>query len=179
MVAGAFLLLIATALLIVFFFLGSVYGSRTTAVGGMLIAAAGTAPMTRLSHDGSVYAGLLPGSLSPHSASATTTALAMVAHEEAGLALGRRQHLPRGGGFDRRGRPVHRRRHAASRPTAVVVVGVLGVAVRLGLGAVLFAHWRWIGWVAGLVLAVVLVKITALTGPARFALRLGSASEGG
>lgn len=60
-VAGALLSLIATALLIVFFFLGSVYGSRTTAVGGMLIAAVGSAPLTGLSHDGSVYAGLLPG----------------------------------------------------------------------------------------------------------------------
>ncbi|WP_403551915.1 MFS transporter [Streptomyces iakyrus] len=83
--AGAFLMLIATALLIAFFFLGSVYlqhvrgfsplrtglvflpvavatgvgahlgsrlvgriGSRTTAVGGMVIAAAGTIPLTQL-----------------------------------------------------------------------------------------------------------------------------------
>ncbi|MFD8757662.1 MFS transporter [Streptomyces mirabilis] len=130
-VAGAFLLLIATALLIAFFFLGSVYlqhvrgfsplgtglvflpvavatavgahlgsrlvgriGSRTTAVAGMLIAAAGTAPLTRLSHDGSVYAGLLPGlavaslGLGAVFVTATTTALAMVAREEAGLASG-------------------------------------------------------------------------------------------
>ncbi|MDX3755255.1 MFS transporter [Streptomyces sp. AK02-04a] len=130
-VAGAFLLLIATALLIAFFFLGSVYlqhvrgfsplgtglvflpvavataagahlgsrlvgriGSRTTAVAGMVIAAAGTAPLTRLSHDGSVYAGLLPGlavaslGLGAVFVTATTTALAMVAHEEAGLASG-------------------------------------------------------------------------------------------
>ncbi|MGW4136109.1 MFS transporter [Streptomyces mirabilis] len=130
-VAGAFLLLIATALLIAFFFLGSVYlqhvrgfsplgtglvflpvavatavgahlgsrlvgriGSRTTAVAGMLIAAAGTAPLTRLSHEGSVYAGLLPGlavaslGLGAVFVTATTTALAMVAREEAGLASG-------------------------------------------------------------------------------------------
>ncbi|QIZ01435.2 MFS transporter [Streptomyces sp. S1D4-11] len=130
-VAGAFLLLIATALLIAFFFLGSVYlqhvrgfsplrtglvflpvavatavgahlgsrlvgriDSRTTAVGGLLIAAAGTAPLTRLSHDGSVYAGLLPGlavaslGLGAVFVTATTTALAMVALEEAGLASG-------------------------------------------------------------------------------------------
>ncbi|MFE4758637.1 hypothetical protein ACFRIB_52340 [Streptomyces mirabilis] len=59
-----------------------------------------------------------------------------------------------------------------------MAVGVLGVAVRLGPGAVLFAHWRWIGWVAGLVLAVVLVKITVFTGLARFAVRLGRASKG-
>ncbi|MFF7595183.1 MFS transporter [Streptomyces mirabilis] len=130
-VAGAFLLLIATALLIAFFFLGSVYlqhvrgfsplrtglvflpvavatavgahlgsrlvgriGSRTTAVAGMVVAAAGTAPLTRLSHDGSVYAGLLPGlavaslGLGAVFVTATATALAMVAHEEAGLASG-------------------------------------------------------------------------------------------
>ncbi|WP_179436680.1 hypothetical protein [Streptomyces sp. Ag82_O1-15] len=59
-----------------------------------------------------------------------------------------------------------------------MAVGVLGVAVRLGPGAVLFAHWRWIGWVAGLVLAVVLVKTTARTGPACFAVRLRRASKG-
>ncbi|WP_177323934.1 hypothetical protein [Streptomyces mirabilis] len=50
--------------------------------------------------------------------------------------------------------------------------------MRLGPGAVLFAHWRWTGWVAGLLLAVVLVKITFLTGPCRFAVRLGRASKG-
>lgn len=67
-----------------------------------------------------------------------------------------------------------RQRHAASRATA-----------HRRLGAVLFVHWRWSGWVAGLVLAVVLVSITALTaltaltGLARFAVRLGSASKGG
>ncbi|MGW1761823.1 hypothetical protein [Streptomyces mirabilis] len=62
--------------------------------------------------------------------------------------------------------------------TAVAAVGVLAVAVRLGLGAIVFAHWRWTGWVAGLVLAVVLVKITVLTGLGRFAVRLGRASKG-
>ncbi|WP_406327244.1 MFS transporter [Streptomyces sp. NBC_00203] len=130
-VAGAFLMLIATALLIACFFLGSVYlqhgrgfsplktglvflpvavatalgahlgsrlvgriGSRPTAVGGMLVAAAGTVPLAWLSGDGSVYADLLPGlavaSLGIGAAfvTATTTALAMVAHEEAGLASG-------------------------------------------------------------------------------------------
>ncbi|MED7827384.1 MFS transporter [Streptomyces chiangmaiensis] len=131
-VAGAFLMLIATALLIAFFFLGSVYlqhlrgfsllktglvflpvavatgigahlgsqlvgriGSRPTAVAGMGVAAGGTLPLTWLSGDGSVYAGPLLSGLVIASlgigavfVTATTTALAMVAHEEAGLASG-------------------------------------------------------------------------------------------
>ncbi|MDH6589907.1 EmrB/QacA subfamily drug resistance transporter [Streptomyces sp. SAI-133] len=129
--AGAFLMLTATALLIAFFFLGSVYlqhlrgfsalkaglfflpvavatgigahlgsrfvgriGSRTTAVTGMLIAAVGTAPLTRLSETGNVYAVLLPGfavaslGIGAVLVTATTTALAMVDHHEAGLASG-------------------------------------------------------------------------------------------
>ncbi|NGO12235.1 DHA2 family efflux MFS transporter permease subunit [Streptomyces sp. HC44] len=129
--AGAFLMLMATALLIAFFFLGSVYlqhlrgfsalktglvflpvavatgigahlgsrfvgtiGSRTTAVAGMVIAAAGTVPLTRLSDSGSVYGGLLPGlvvaslGIGAVFVTATTTALAMVEHKEAGLASG-------------------------------------------------------------------------------------------
>ncbi|WP_274560752.1 MFS transporter [Streptomyces spiramyceticus] len=129
--AGAFLMLIATALLIAFFFLGSVYlqhargfsplrtglvflpvavavgigahlgsqlvgriGSRTTAVGGMVIAAAGTVPLTRLSADSSVYAGLLPGfvvaslGIGAVFVTATTTALGMIDPHESGLASG-------------------------------------------------------------------------------------------
>ncbi|WP_151477427.1 MFS transporter [Streptomyces albicerus] len=129
--AGAFLMLIATALLIAFFFLGSVYlqhlrgfsplktglvflpvavatgigahlgsrlvgriGSRPTAVGGMVIATAGTIPLTQLSDTGSVYAALLPGfvvasvGIGAVFVTATTTALAMVEHREAGLASG-------------------------------------------------------------------------------------------
>ncbi|MEV0174971.1 MFS transporter [Streptomyces sp. NPDC050803] len=129
--AGAFLMLVATALLIAFFFLGSVYlqhvrgfgpletglvflpvavatalgahlgsrlvgrlGSRPTAVGGLLLATAGCAPLTRLSETGNVYAVLLPGlsvaalGLGAVFVTATATALAMVAHEEAGLASG-------------------------------------------------------------------------------------------
>jgi EmrB/QacA subfamily drug resistance transporter len=129
--AGAFLMLIATALLIAYFFLGSVYlqhlrgfsplrtgllflpvavatglgahlgsrlvgriGSRAVAVGGMAIAAAGSVPLTRLSAEGSVYAGLLPGfvvasvGLGAVFVTATTTALGMVEHHEAGLASG-------------------------------------------------------------------------------------------
>ncbi|PBC59858.1 MFS transporter [Streptomyces sp. Tue6028] len=129
--AGAFLMLVATALLIAYFFLGSVYlqhlrgfspletglvflpvavatgvgahlgsrlvgriGSRPTAAAGMAVAAAGTVPLTRLSETGSVYAGLLPGfvvaalGLGAVFVTATTTALAMVEHQEAGLASG-------------------------------------------------------------------------------------------
>lgn len=129
--AGAFLMLIATALLIAYFFLGSVYlqhareftplrtglvflpvavatgigahlgsrlvgqiGSRTTAVGGLVIAAVGSIPLTRLTADSSVYAGLLPGfvvaslGIGAVFVTATTTALAMVEHHEAGLASG-------------------------------------------------------------------------------------------
>ncbi|GGZ73307.1 hypothetical protein GCM10010308_50870 [Streptomyces vinaceusdrappus] len=131
MLAGAFLMLIATALLIAFFFLGSLYlqhvqgfspmrtglvflpvavatgigahlgsrlvgriGSRPTAVAGMVVAAAGSVPLTRLAETGSVYAGLLPGlviaslGVGAVFVTATTTALAMVEHREAGLASG-------------------------------------------------------------------------------------------
>ncbi|MGY0055646.1 MFS transporter [Streptomyces sp. LZ34] len=130
-VAGSFLMLVATALLIAFFFLGSVYlqhvrgfsplrtglvflpvavaagvgahlgsrlvgriGSRVTATAGMAVAAAGTLPLTWLGADGSVYAELLPGlavaslGIGAVFVTATTTALAMVTHEEAGLASG-------------------------------------------------------------------------------------------
>ncbi|WP_327713465.1 MFS transporter [Streptomyces sp. NBC_00464] len=129
--AGAFLMLIATGLLIAFFFLGSVYlqhgrgfgalrtglvflpvavavgagahlgsrlvtsvGSRATAVGGMAIATAGCVPLTGVDADSSVYGALLPGlavaafGLGAVFVTATTTALGMVAHEEAGLASG-------------------------------------------------------------------------------------------
>jgi predicted MFS family arabinose efflux permease len=129
--AGAFLMLVATALLIAFFFLGSVYlqhirgfsplrtglvflpvavatgvgahvasrlvgriGSRPTAVAGLAVAAAGTVPLTRLSETGDVYGVLLPGfviaslGIGAVFVTATTTALAMVEHQEAGLASG-------------------------------------------------------------------------------------------
>lgn len=129
--AGSFLMLIATGLLIAFFFLGSVYlqhgrgfgalrtglvflpvavavgvgahlgsrlvtsvGSRATAVGGMVIATAACAPLAGLDADSSVYGVLLPGlavaafGLGAVFVTATTTALGMVAHEEAGLASG-------------------------------------------------------------------------------------------
>ncbi|MFZ4155590.1 MFS transporter [Streptomyces pseudogriseolus] len=129
--AGAFLMLVATALLISYFFLGSLYlqhvrdfsplrtglvflpvalatgigahtgsrlvgvvGSRTVAVVGLAVAAAGTVPLTRLSDTGSVYASLLPGLVAASLGvgavfvTATTTALAMIEHREAGLASG-------------------------------------------------------------------------------------------
>ncbi|WP_327318671.1 MFS transporter [Streptomyces sp. NBC_01235] len=129
--AGAFLMLVATGLLIGFFFLGSVYlqqlrgysplatglvflpvavatgigahlgsrlvgriGSRTTAVAGLAVAAAGTVPLAWLPADGSVYAGLLPGlvvatvGIGAVFVTATTTALALVVPDEAGLASG-------------------------------------------------------------------------------------------
>ncbi|WLQ34798.1 MFS transporter [Streptomyces castrisilvae] len=129
--AGAFLMLVATGLLIAFFFLGSVYlqharglgamrtglvflpvavavgagahlgsrlvttaGSRATAVGGMVIATAACAPLAGLGAHSSVYGVLMPGlavaafGLGAVFVTATTTALGMVAHEEAGLASG-------------------------------------------------------------------------------------------
>ncbi|CAM5303553.1 DHA2 family efflux MFS transporter permease subunit OS=Streptomyces alboniger OX=132473 GN=CP975_01540 PE=4 SV=1 [Streptomyces alboniger] len=129
--AGAFLMLVATALLIGFFFLGSVHlqhlrgyspletglvflpvavstgigahlasrlvgriGSRTTAVAGLAVAAAGTVPLAWLPADGSVYAALLPGlviatfGIGAVFVTATTTALALVVPEESGLASG-------------------------------------------------------------------------------------------
>lgn len=130
-VAGSFLMLIATALLIAYFFLSSVYlqqtrgfspletglvflpvavavgvgahlgsrlvgkiGSRACAIGGLVLAAAGSAPLALVSQDTNVYTTLLPGlavaSLGVGSVfvTATTTALAMVGHAEAGLASG-------------------------------------------------------------------------------------------
>ncbi|CAM5242962.1 MFS transporter [Streptomyces aurantiogriseus] len=129
--AGAFLMLMATALLIAYFFLGSVYlqhirgfsplktgllflpaavatglgahltsrligrvGSRGVAVAGMAIAGLGSVPLTQLSAEGSVYASLLPGfvvasfGLGTVFVTATTTALGMIDHHEAGLASG-------------------------------------------------------------------------------------------
>ncbi|MFJ3306967.1 DHA2 family efflux MFS transporter permease subunit [Streptomyces sp. NPDC086549] len=129
--AGAFLMLVATALLIGFFFLGSVYlqhlrgysalktglvflpvavatgigahlgsrlvgriGSRVTAVAALVVASGGMVPLAWLPSDGSVYARLLPGlvvasfGVGAVFVTATTTALALVAPEEAGLASG-------------------------------------------------------------------------------------------
>ncbi|WP_369254978.1 DUF2218 domain-containing protein [Streptomyces sp. R35] len=68
-----------------------------------------------------------------------------------------------------RGEVVRRGRRA--RTAALVAVGVLAVAVHLGLGGVLLANWRWTGWAVGVVLAVVLLKVTVLTGLGRFVVR--------
>jgi hypothetical protein len=45
---------------------------------------------------------------------------------------------------------------------ALVVLGAVALAVHLGLGGALMAGWEWTGWVANLVLALVLVKVVAL-----------------
>ncbi|MET9828098.1 MFS transporter [Streptomyces sp. NPDC006385] len=69
-------------------------GSHPTAVAGMAVAAAGTMPLTRLPETGGVYDRLLPGlviaslGIGAVFVTATTTALAMVEHREAGLASG-------------------------------------------------------------------------------------------
>ncbi|MFJ6686866.1 MFS transporter [Streptomyces werraensis] len=129
--AGAFLMLVATASLISYFFLGSLYlqhvrhfsplrtglvflpvalatgvgahvgsrlvgavGSRTVAVVGLAVAAAGCVPLVRLSDTGSVHTSLLPGFVAASLGvgavfvTATTTALGMVEHWEAGLVSG-------------------------------------------------------------------------------------------
>ncbi|WP_084965422.1 MFS transporter [Thermoactinospora rubra] len=129
--AGAFLMLVATGLLIGLFFVGSFYlqhlrghsalttgllflpvaigtgvgahvagrlvtrlGGRPPAVLGLLLAAGGGWLLTGLTPDADVYTALLPGlvlasaGLGAVFVSATTTALALVPHGEAGLASG-------------------------------------------------------------------------------------------
>ncbi|MCX4585950.1 DUF2218 domain-containing protein [Streptomyces sp. NBC_01481] len=68
-----------------------------------------------------------------------------------------------------------RRRHVGT--IGLVAVVVLVIAVHLGLGGALLANWRWSGWAAGIVLAVVLVKAIVVTGLGRFAIRRGKASK--
>ncbi|MFC7260048.1 DUF2218 domain-containing protein [Streptomyces lutosisoli] len=92
-----------------------------------------------------------------------------VAWEEAEAAMEPADDNAVGAAPATRGEVVRRRRRA--RTAALVAVGVLAVAVHLGLGRVLLANWRWTGWTVGVVLAVVLVKVTVLTGLGRFALR--------
>ncbi|MFE5852575.1 MFS transporter [Streptomyces sp. NPDC056500] len=130
-VAGSFLMLIATALLISYFFLSSVHlqhvrgfspmetgllflpvavavalgahlgsrlvgriGSRASAVSSLTVAAAGSTLLTFAPTAANVYVTLLPGlavaslGIGAVFVTATTTALAMVAQEEAGLASG-------------------------------------------------------------------------------------------
>lgn len=71
------------------------------------------------------------------------------------------------------GGAVRRRGHL--KVAGLVAVVVIVLAVHLGLGSVLVSNWRWTGWAAGGLLAVVLVKIVLLGG---FALRRGRASKG-
>ncbi|MFJ6994602.1 MFS transporter [Streptomyces sp. NPDC003090] len=130
-VTGAFLMLVATALLIAFFFLGSVYlqhvrgysalrtglvflpvavatgigahlgarlvgrlGSRTVAVAGLAVAALGCVPLAGLDGAPGVFTAVAPAlsvaalGLGAVFVTATTTALALVRHDEAGLASG-------------------------------------------------------------------------------------------
>ncbi|RZB14304.1 DUF2218 domain-containing protein [Streptomyces sp. F001] len=70
------------------------------------------------------------------------------------------------------GNVVPRRSHL--KVTALVAVVVLVLAVHLGLGGVLLSNWRWTGWAAGGILAVVLLKVALLGG---FAIRRGRASR--
>ncbi|MFF4728747.1 DUF2218 domain-containing protein [Streptomyces mirabilis] len=69
------------------------------------------------------------------------------------------------------------RRRWSGRTTALAAVGVVAVAVHLGLGGILLANWQWTGWAVGAVLAIVLVKVVVLTGLGRFVIRRGKASR--
>lgn len=69
---------------------------------------------------------------------------------------------------------------AGPRRSHLRVVGVAAaiaivLAVHLGLGSVLLSNWRWTGWAAGGLLAIVLLKVGLLGG---FAIRRGRASKG-
>ncbi|MFI6850868.1 DUF2218 domain-containing protein [Streptomyces sp. NPDC050416] len=69
---------------------------------------------------------------------------------------------------------------SGARGSRLKVVGIAAViaivlAVHLGLGDVLLSNWRWTGWAAGGLLALVLVKAALLGG---FAVRRGRASKG-
>jgi Na+/melibiose symporter-like transporter len=72
----------------------SVIGTRTVAATGLALVAIGAGLLTRLSVDGSVYTGLLPGiviaaaGVGPVFVTAATSALAHVDHGEEGLASG-------------------------------------------------------------------------------------------
>lgn len=69
-------------------------GGRPVAVAGLLLTAAGAVLLSRLSADGNVYTEVLPGFLlaafgiGPAFVTATTTTLANVPHDEAGVASG-------------------------------------------------------------------------------------------
>jgi hypothetical protein len=66
---------------------------------------------------------------------------------------------------------------SGARGSRLKVVGIVAIvlAVHLGLGGVLLSNWRWTGWAAGGLLALVLVKAALLGG---FAVRRGRASKG-
>jgi hypothetical protein len=70
---------------------------------------------------------------------------------------------------------MQRRRNV--RRIGLIVAGALVIAVHLGLGGALLADWRWTGWAAGVVLAVVLAKVIVLTGLGRLAIRRGKVSK--
>ena len=95
----------------------------------------------------------------------SNTSTSTAAHSEAAAALS----APRRGGGFRHPWPV--------RTAALTALAVLALVVHLGLGSVLFSQWRWTGWAAGILLAVMLVKIGVLTGLGRFAVRRGRTSR--
>jgi hypothetical protein len=72
---------------------------------------------------------------------------------------------PEGGAVKRRGRVM---------TIGLISVGVLIVALHLGLGGAVLATPPWMGWAANALLAVVLVKVLIIAGhvvPARLAIR--------
>ncbi|WP_406306745.1 DUF2218 domain-containing protein [Streptomyces sp. NBC_00885] len=69
---------------------------------------------------------------------------------------------------------VGRRRHVGT--IGLVAAVVLVIAVHLGLAGALLANWRWT-WAAGIVLAIVLVKVIVLAGLGRLAFRRASKSR--
>lgn len=75
---------------------------------------------------------------------------------------------PRGGTSQRRWR---------GRTTALAAVGVVVIAIHLGLGGILLTNWQWTGWAVGAVLAIVFVKVVVLTGLGRFVIRRAKASK--
>jgi hypothetical protein len=52
------------------------------------------------------------------------------------------------------------RRHL--RTILLIAAGVVAVAAHLGLGGAVLASWRWTGWAADLILAVVVLKVLAV-----------------
>ncbi|MCX4584070.1 DUF2218 domain-containing protein [Streptomyces sp. NBC_01481] len=73
------------------------------------------------------------------------------------------------------GGATRHRRHL--RTIGLVAAGTLLIAAHLGLGGALLTDWRWTGWAAGVIVAVVLVKVIVLTGLGRLVIRRGKASK--